>query len=286
MRLIATLLLLAASSAWGATQVPDGKWRFQFVDNKGRADRPIEVFTYRPRRCDSRCPMVFLMAGAKREASNYLRHWETIADVQQLILVAPAFQPKAWPRAAGYNFGDVAGQPDREKWAFSAIEHLFDALRDGQEGYTIFGHGAGAQFVQRMAILRPDNRATVMVAANPGFYAMPEWRKEKGAEPYPYSLLGSPVADTELRRALAKRFILMVGERDDDPDEEGLGKGAAAMKQGEGRVERGENFIKAATAAAAELGVPLKWEMHEIPDTAHDGEAISRAAARILYGKK
>jgi poly(3-hydroxybutyrate) depolymerase len=184
-RLLMPVLAAVILPVAAATPIPDGKWRFQFVDTKGRPDRPMEVYTYRPRKCDSRCPMVFVMHGAKRDASNYLRHWETIADGQGLILIAPTFLQKHWPKAAGYNLGDVAGQPDREKWAYSAIEHLFDEVRDGQAGYTIFGHSAGAQFVQRMALLRPDNRATVMVAANPGWYAMPAWRKDKGANAYP-----------------------------------------------------------------------------------------------------
>ena len=286
MRTIATLLLLAATSAWSATPIPDGRWRFQFVDARGRPDRPIDVYTYRPRKCDTTCPIVFVMHGVKRDASRYREYWELLADAYQVIVVAPTFLQKHWPRAAAYNLGDMAAQADREKWAYSAIEHLFDEIRDGQAGYAIFGHSAGAQFVQRMALFRPDNRATVMIAANPGWYAMPEWRKDKKVEAFPYSLVNSPSGEPELRRALAKRFVLMVGERDDDPDDENLEKSAGAVKQGETRVERAENFIKAATAAANELGVPLAWEMHEMPGTAQDGEAMSKAAARILYGKK
>lgn len=88
-------------------------------------------------------------------------------------------------RAAAYDLGDLAGQGDREKWAHSAIEHLFDEVRDGHNGYAIFGHSAGGQFVQRLAPFRPDSSATAMVAADPGWYAMPEWRKDKASHPYP-----------------------------------------------------------------------------------------------------
>ena len=286
MKTIATLLLLAATSAWAATPIPDGKWRFTFVDAKGRPDRPLDVYTYRPRKCDSRCPIVFVLHGTKRDASRYRDYWELLADRERVLIVAPTFSQNAWPRAAGYNLGGVAGQADREKWAFSAIEHLFDEVRDGHNGYAIFGHSAGGQFVQRMAIFRPDNRATVMVAANPGWYTMPEWRKEKAGDAYPYSLVGSPAGESELRQALSKRFVLLLGERDDDPDEENLGQSAGAKKQGEGRVERGENFFKAATAAANDLGARFAWEMHEVPETAKDGEAMSRAAAGIIFGKR
>jgi len=286
MKMLAAILLCIATSAGAATPIPDGKWRFQFADAKGRPDRPLDVYTYRPRRCDSRCPIVFVLHGAKRDASRYREYWELLADRYQVLIVAPRFSQERWPKAAGYNLGDMAAETDREKWAYSAIEHLFDEVRDGHNGYAIFGHSAGGQFVQRMAFFRPDNRATVMVAANPGWYAMPEWRKDRTENPFPYSMVGSPAGEAELRRALQKRFVLLLGEKDDDPDDENLNQSAPATKQGASRVERGENFFKAATSAARELGIPLAWEMHEVPDTAHDGEAMSRIAAVILYGKK
>jgi poly(3-hydroxybutyrate) depolymerase len=283
-RLFLILVTIAAQSVLASTPVPSGRWSFMFEDARGRPDRPVKVYTYRPRKCDSTCPILFVMAGVKRDASSYRSYWESAADSYNFIVIAPEFL--AWPKAALYNLGDAKDQPDREKWAFSVIEHLFDEMRDGQKDYRIFGHSAGAQFVQRMALFRPDNRASVMVAANPGWYTMPEWRKDKGAEPFPYSLVNARVGEAELRQALAKRFILMVGEQDADPDDENLNKSAGAMKQGEMRVERAENFFKAASAAANDLGVKLAWELVEVPDVAHNGESMSKAAAEALYAKK
>ncbi|MDQ3025810.1 MAG: hypothetical protein M3R58_04815 [Pseudomonadota bacterium] len=280
------LLLAMAVPAFAATPIPSGRWSFVFTDAKGRPDRPIRVYTYRPRKCDTTCPILFVMHGEKRNAYDYLGHWELAADRHGFMLVAPEFTREHWPKAAGYNLGDIAAQKDREKWAFAAIEHLFDEVRDGQKDYRIFGHSAGGQFVQRMAFFRPDNRASVMVAANPGWYTMPEWRKDKGANPFPYSLVDSPAGESELRQALARRVLLLVGAKDSDPDAENLNRSAGAKKQGEGRLERGENFFKAATAAAQELGVKLGWEFTEVPDTAHDAAAMSRAAAEALYGKR
>lgn len=287
--LIVAIGLLAGSMALpalGATPIPPGKWSFVFTDAKGQPERPIRVYTYRPNKCDTRCPIVFVMAGARRNASQYRDHWELLADNYNVLIVAPEFAARHWPRAAAYNLGDMAGQEDREKWAYSAIEHLFDEVRDGHNGYAIFGHSAGGQFVQRMALFRPDNRATVMVAANPGWYAMPEWRKDKASHPFPYSLVESPVGEAELKRALQRRFVLLLGEKDSDPDDDSLDQSDGAKKQGDTRLERGENFFKAATAAAGELGVKFAWELNELPGTAHDGAAVSRIAAQTLYGKR
>lgn len=285
-RVALAALAFVSASVFGATPIPPGKWSFMFADAKGQAERPIRVYTYRPNKCDTRCPIVFVMHGAKRDASQYRDHWELLADNYNLLIVAPEFSAKHWPRAAAYNLGDMAEQADREKWTYSAIEHLFDEVRDGHNGYAIFGHSAGGQFVQRMALFRPDNRASAMVAANPGWYAMPEWRKDKGSEPFPYSLVESPVGEAELRRALQRRFVLLLGEKDSDPDDDRLNRSEGAKKQGATRVERGENFFKAATAAAAELGVKFAWELNEVPDAAHDGAALSRIAAQALYAKR
>lgn len=283
--LAAAMLAGASPGALAATPIPNGKWSFVFVDAKGRPDRPLRVYTYRPRACDTTCPIQFVMAGAKRDASHYRDDWELIADHYHLLIVAPEFSQEHWPKSA-YNLGDVPDQPDREKWAFSAIEHLFDEVRDGQAGYAIFGHSAGGQFVERMALLRPDSRATLMMAANPGWYTMPEWRKDKAAEPFPYSLVDSPVGERELRMALARRFILLLGEKDTDAAAHNLNQSAGAKMQGASRLDRGENFFKAATAAARELGVPFAWSLEEAPDTAHDAAAMSRFAAEAAYGKK
>jgi poly(3-hydroxybutyrate) depolymerase len=286
--------LLAAVVVWAgvidvasaATPVPSGRWSFVFADAKGRPDRPIRVYTYRGRKCDASCPILFVIAGEKRNAYDYLAYWELAADRYSFIVIAPEFSKEHWPKAAAYNLGDVADQPNREKWSFSAIEHLFDEVNAGQKDYMIFGHSAGGQFVQRMAFLRADNRASVMIAANPGWYSMPEWRKEKADNPYPYSLVNSPAGAAEVKSALGRRAILMLGENDSDPDSENLNKSGGAMKQGATRVERGENFFKAASAAAQELGVKLGWELIEVPDTAHDGAAMSKAAVEALFRKK
>src|SRR5437868_6040801 len=128
--LAGAVAMMAASLSFAATPIPDGRWRFQWVDPKGYPDRPFDVYTYRPKRCDTKCPIVFVLHGVSRNASTYRDYWELIADRYQLLVVAPLFSQKHWPKAAGYNLGGVEEQADRERWAYSAIEHLFDEVRD------------------------------------------------------------------------------------------------------------------------------------------------------------
>jgi hypothetical protein len=275
--------LAAITVADAATPVPGGKWSFVFTDVKGQADRPIRVYTYRPRYCDSKCPIQFVMHGAKRNASDYRDAWELLADRYGLLIIAPEFSEKLWPKAEAYNLGDVAASDNREKWTYSAIEHIFDEMRDGQKDYRIFGHSAGGQFVQRFMLFRPDNRSSIAIASNPGWYMMPEWPMDKAKEKYPYSTAGSRVGEAQLREALTHRFVLMLGESEADAEDPNLNSSEAAKKQGATRVERGENFFFAASGAAAALGVKMAWEMSMVPGAAHELPLMSRTAADQFY---
>jgi poly(3-hydroxybutyrate) depolymerase len=280
------LALAAAPPAVAATVIAPGEGRFMFVDAKGQPDRPITVHTYRPAACDASCPMVIVMAGVKRDAETCLRYWEPIAERYRLVVVAPGFSKRAWPRAAAYNLGDIAAHPgEPSKWSYSAIEHLFDEVGGGRSGYVLFGHSAGGQFVHRMALFLPGARATMMVAANPGWYTMPEWRADHAAGAYPYSLVGSPAGKAQLEQALARPFTLMLGTRDVDPNDKDLKHTAGADGQGPNRFARGHAFFAAAQRAGRETDVPFAWHLVEVPGVAHQGAAMSRAAAELLFGK-
>ncbi len=77
----------------------------------------------------------------------------------------------------------------------------------------------------------------------------------------------------------------MLGTSDVDPDADNLSKSAGAERQGASRYERGKNFFQAATAAAKTLNVPFAWKLVEVPGVAHQGSAMSRNAADLLYGQ-
>jgi poly(3-hydroxybutyrate) depolymerase len=283
--LVALMFCVAAGAASAATPVPGGRWSFVFTDAKGQRDKPIRVYTYRPKACDSKCPIQFVLHGMSRGASRARDNWVDIADRHNILIIAPEFSAKDWPGNEKYNLGDVAGNENPERWAYSAIEHLFDEMRDGQNDYNIFGHSAGAQFVHRMLLLLPGSRGKVYAAANAGWYAMPEWRKEKTEAPYPHTLVGSKSGEAQVRQALAKRLIVLVGENDNDPDHEALDKSAASEKQGATRVARGEKFVAEGKRVAAELGITTPWELIVVPGTAHNALPMGNAASVAIYGK-
>jgi hypothetical protein len=100
-------------------------------------------------------------------------------------------------------------------------------------------------------------------------------------------MIDSPAGEAELKAGLQKRLVLMVNDKDPEPaDDEGTEKNELVKKQGDSRVDRAENFIKASTAASRELGVKLAWELNEAPDKVVDAWSASEHAANTVFRKR
>ncbi len=153
----AVIVSFAAMTASAGTPVPGGKWSWVWTDAKGTG-QPMRVYTYRPRACDSTCPMLIALHGATRKASDMRDYWELLADRYKFLVVTPEFTEEKYPGDA-YAIGGIGTDQNKEKWVIATVEHLFDEMRDGQAGYVLFGYSAGAQVAHRLALLRPDNRA-------------------------------------------------------------------------------------------------------------------------------
>ena len=61
--LVAVAFTSLAASA--ATPVPGGKWSWVWTDRAGM-NQPMRVYTYRPRACDTTCPILIALHGALR----------------------------------------------------------------------------------------------------------------------------------------------------------------------------------------------------------------------------
>lgn len=281
---LAAGIALIPLSASAAITIPEGKGVITFRDARGHADRELTVHTYRPARCDARCPLQFVLHGVGRNANGYRDYWVEAAERHGFVVVSPLFTREAWGGAAAYNRGGVDATDDRSRWAFAAIEHLFDEIADGRKDYRLFGHSAGGQFVHRFLYFVPNNRASVAVAANAGWYTIPEWRKGKAAFPWPHSLAQAKAGEKEALRALGQRLVVMLGDADTDPAAQDLDRTPGSLAQGANRLERGRYFHRVSSALARDIGVDFRWDLVIVPGVAHSGRLMSAAAAEHLYG--
>lgn len=157
--------------------------------------------------------------------------------------------------------------------AFSILDSLLSEMTaksrfPNLKEIVIVGHSAGGQLVQRYSMVgkfTPSRTVNIRyVVSAPSSYAYPTNKRinafEKLALPNatdckkynhwgygldkPYRYLKNIPSDT-IRSRYAKRHVFyLVGSRDNNPQDQSLGKSCAAMLQGENRLTRMQNFSK------------------------------------------
>lgn len=273
--------VLASVIAFSASAAPlPGESVFQV--HSARGDVPVTM--YRPSSWTPQGPVWVVMHGRKRDAHEYLAQWRPAADRQGALLVVPSFTQEAWPTSLEYPAGDVVDAQGRalprSAWAFPLVDAAFEeaARRAGskRERFVLYGHGAGAQFVQRYVFFMGSRRLERAVAAGAGWYLMPD-----DAFAYPYGLRGASLSGPALEEALAAPLVVMVGLADLKTDGI-LRNNAETLAQGKTRVDRARFVVERARGRARALGVPFHWRLVEVPGVGHHPAAMLPAAERVL----
>lgn len=262
-----------------------GSGSFLFDGGEVAGKKPIPVHCHSPANLPDAAPVVFVMHGTKRDADHYRDNWRAASERFRFLLICPQFARENYSRRA-YHLGYVTHRSGKNRrrsgWTFNAIENLFDLIREKtgntSERYHIYGHSAGAQFVHRLVMFMPEARFESAVAANSGWYTMPDFDEE-----YPYGLGGSPNSPEKLRNALGRDLTILLGDRDTDPKDPYLRSSAEVAGQGKNRLERGHNFHAAAKKKAAETGADFRWSLRVAPDAPHLDAAMMPSAVRNLF---
>lgn len=279
------LSLLAARPADAQQPNPASEIRrqvsgsFRFVDPG--SNHPITVWFCRTSTAAPDTRIVFVMHGSDSQtarqacdlASPYIEPFNA-------IVLAPQFAEEYFAGDA-YMFGnmiDAAGNMlPKSAWALTAIERLFDMVRDEMglhpAEYDIVGFSGGAQFVHRLTLFVPEARFRRAVAASAGRYAFPSW-----SEKFPYGLDGSPIDRMHLTKAFSRDLVVLLADRDVTDREREPG----SMAQGTTRFARGLRFFATATDEAAALGVPFRWQLRIVPGVDHSPVPMVRAALELL----
>jgi hypothetical protein len=277
------LIFLAVFLAAISDEAVAGNSTFEFSAWAGPA---LNVRLFVPESAAADTPIVIVMHGWSREAQRYFDNWGALGKEHGFIVVVPHFPVEDFPSANDYNQGyvfdaETGDQRPQPEWTFSAIEPLFDDVvaRAGgrQTEYTLFGHSAGSQFVHRFLYYMPEARVNRYIAANAGWYTMPDFDTD-----YPYGLRNAEVDKDQLVAAFAKDVVLMLGREDVshlDPD---LRNTPEAKQQGKNRFARGMTMFAVAKAKADKLGVELNWRLIVVDDAGHHNSQMAPAAAALI----
>lgn len=247
----------------------------------------ISLWVYVPRNIDpASAPIMVMMHGAKRGAARYLSEWDAIAEQEGFIVVAPEFSKADFPRSQQYTRGNVYPADSlirnpEPTWTFSAIVPSFEYVRDllggTQTRFALYGHSAGSQFAHRFMFFKPDAPVSRFLLANAGWYTFADL--DIG---FPYGLKGTGLTETDLRAALEKDVVVLLGNADNDPNHESLRRSEGAMTQGDHRFARGQTFYRAAEATAAHLGADFGWRIRIVDGVAHSNGGIAAASGDLI----
>jgi len=251
----------------------------------GMPGKRMRVFYHRPVSFEPDGLVLIALHGVGRNAEGTRDSWRNLSGLHGFLLIAPEFSKDNFPGGRRYARGNMrlksGALNPAEEWSFNAVEKLFDEVRGWSGGtrgkYLLFGHSAEGQFVHRMITFMPNSRIERAVAANAGWYAMPDENED-----FPYGLKGADIADAQLSTAFAHNLTVMLGDADANPDSKNLNRGAGAMKQGEHRLARGLNYFDAVKLKASKMDVPFAWRLEIVPGAGHSTNDVKAAAVLVL----
>jgi hypothetical protein len=248
----------------------------------GNPDVPMYITV--PANLTSATHVLLNMHGNGRTASSYHDAWHPWTRNNNYILVTPYFSETNWPDS-GYHQGNVfetencggALNPE-SRWSFTIVDSSFThlkarfQLRDNK--YDIWGHSAGAQFVHRMMLWKPNARIRFGMAANSGWYTAPDT-----SITCPYGLKNPLLSFTtqQLVNYTNRDMILFRGTEDTLRDSE-LRTTALADAQGWNRWERAQYMYD----KGVEMNTNLHWQLIAVPDSGHDKDTMAPGAQKFL----
>ncbi|MBK0327286.1 hypothetical protein I5535_08255 [Rhodobacteraceae bacterium F11138] len=255
-------------------------------DFQGQPDRPVTLNCYRATGYAPGKEVVLVQHGMMRNGDDYRDFWIEAAERYDLLIVAPSFPDAHYPEAPSYNDGMVCGADGAvtpgESWIYHVPARLVAQLTEvgvmAEGRARIYGHSAGGQFLHRMVSLVGYGPFRSVIAANAGWYSLPDLDA-----PFPAGLGGLGLGDGDLRRLLESDLWILGGEKDCESNADNLPSNPEALAQGPGRLQRAKNYMAQGRAAAARLGCDFNWRFTEVPGVAHDGCAMGKAAAGLWF---
>ncbi|WP_167140467.1 alpha/beta hydrolase [Diaminobutyricimonas sp. TR449] len=273
----------ASASAPAPALVRAGLGDFRFRPAGPLEDNPVKVWYSAPEGRLEDAPILIVMHGAQRDGRAYRQDWLPLLEDTDVLLLVPEFSDDEYPGVEAYNLGrtidDDGDLRPEDEWSLGVIEQLFDHVVDEigstATDYALFGHSAGAQFVHRFIEFMPESKARVAVAANAGWYTVPD-----DSIDFPYGTDDAPVSASDMAPAFARRLIVLLGSDDTDPKDDLLQRDRNTDRQGTNRLSRGWHFFDQARDAAD--GAPFNWQLITVPGVAHEHEEMAKAALPLL----
>lgn len=336
-RLFSTAMLMAAMALpllSHAKKAPDDVAPPQVVTlGSGSRQYAFAIYANHPLAEDDRAIVraVILEHGVKRDGDHYFETGLKLMrkarlDAATTLLLTPNFMTENDALADGKMAlwrGDtwMQGQDSTHGKtgvsAFSVFDDIAAFLTSGRfpalREIVFIGHSAGAQLMQRYAVLNNGDEAlrragvkVRYVISSPSSYLYFDNNRPDGEsfapaggilcpayDNYRYGLgkmiaygldnAGKVSGEQLFKRYAARDVTYMVGSRDDNPNHRFLDKACGARLQGDTRVERHNNYVRYEQFLAGKWQTPVHHPDFEVPGAAH--EAAGLFNSEVTAGK-
>ena len=263
-----------------------GRHSFIFSDYTPFSDRPIDVHYYVPISGKVKnMPIVFVFEGGDRDYTYLLDAWEKEAEKYGFVVVTPHFSLGQYPLSDYQEVGIMDRKHQRltprNEITPVLIDKMFESiverLSSNQDGYMIYGHSAGGQFVQRFMLFHDSPYVKKAIIGCPGWYTMPNYDFK-----FPYGVANIPyVTEDRLKKYLSAPIVLQLATGD-TIRESYLRKTPEAELQGNNRLERGRNFYQYLHQLAHDKHWVCNWRLVEEENIGHSSVPMGQKAAALL----
>lgn len=246
----------------------------------------IQLFLAVPSILNDSTRMIFIMHGMTRTAENYFNIWSEWATENNYIAVVPYFDKENWPGSISYNQGNIFrddeaidGLNPESKWSFKIVDNIAESIKSdfalSDKPFDMWGHSAGGQFIQRFVLFQPNANLRFSLAANPGWYMLPDLTVL-----YPYGLSNTHLSFTrqDIIDYTSKHLILMRGTLDVERTSN-VRQTPEADSQGSNRFERAEYFFQKGLKIS---NSNFNWKLIDVPDVGHSSTGMALAAQELL----
>ncbi|NER15721.1 hypothetical protein GWK10_00770 [Spongiivirga citrea] len=287
-----------------------GSGSFTIEDTKKAERRAIQIFYHKPKNFTTESKILIVVPGAGRNGDSYRDAWIEESEKYGVLVISPKY-PENYYAFKDYHLGGLISNPnmresityannsnnvtlDEDKFSFEIntdaktllfddfdriFELVVEATNSNQTTYDIFGHSAGGQILHRFVLFYPENKANHIIAANSGFYTMPDT-----STALPFGIKDTHLNEENLKVSFKNKLVVYLGAQDDENETGGtLLRSATVDKQGLGRLSRGKHFYEFAEELSKNMNTPFNWSINVVPNSGHDHRKMGDAAARFLY---
>lgn len=218
--------------------------------------------------------LLVVIHGKSRSYERLALAFAKPAQKKGLVVLAPIFDKVSFK-----NYQLLEGWAGREAASHALQAACEDAVRRSGVALTpvaMVGFSAGAQFTHRYAMMFPERVSSLVVAAA-GWYTMPD-----PLTAFPYGCapsISAPAGISKLDSFLKLPIRVMVGDRDNQADDQLRSSPALDERQGVNRLERARRWVEAVALTAAQQGITSNVALELLPDTGHSArEAIENGS--------